>query len=54
MNGLVGAKNGRGGGPGQANLRKRKKTNGLVWLKTGSAAGQPKENEKMNGLVRGY
>ena len=50
MNGLVGAKNG-GGGARQANLRKTEKTNGLVGLKTGSAAGQPKENEKMNGLV---
>ena len=49
MNGLVGAKN--GGGAGQANLRKKEKTNGLVGLKTGSVAGQPKENEKMNGLV---
>ena len=47
MNGLVGAKI-RGGG--QANLRKREKTNGLVGLKRGSGASKPKENKKMNGL----
>ena len=36
---------------GRANLKKSEKTNGSVGLKTGSGAGQPKENEKKKGLV---
>ena len=36
---------------GQANLRKREKTNGLVGLKTGGGAGHLRKREKTNGLV---
>ena len=35
-----------------ANLRKRKKTNGLVGLKTGSRAGQPKEKGENEWISR--
>ena len=35
-------------GAGQANLRKREKTNGLVGAKIRGGAGRPKEKEKMN------
>ena len=36
-------------GVGQANLRKREKTNGLVGLKTGGRMGNLREKENMNG-----
>ena len=36
---------------GRANLRKKRKQNGLVGSKTGGGEGQPKEKEKTNGLV---
>ena len=37
-------------GAGQANLRKREKTNGLVGLKTGGRVGNLRKIENMNGL----
>ena len=39
-------------GAGPANLGKREKTNGKVGAKNRCGLGQPKEKEKMNGLVR--
>ena len=39
MNGLVGAKNGGGGGEGRANLRKNEKTYGLVGAKNRGQGG---------------
>ena len=38
-------------GAGQANLRKKEKTNGLVRAKTGAGRANLRKKEKMNGLV---
>ena len=40
-------------GAGQANIRKREKTNGLLGLKTGGGAGQPKEKREKEWISRG-
>ena len=40
-------------GAGQANLRKKEKTNGLVGTKKGGGAGQPKEKRENKWINRG-
>ena len=40
-------------GAGQANLRKKEKTNGLVRAKTGAGEGQPKEKRENEWISRG-
>ena len=40
-------------GAGRANLRKREKTNGLLGLKTGGGAFQPKEKRENEWISRG-
>ena len=35
-----------------ANLRKREKTNGIVWAETGCGAGQPKEKRENEWIGR--
>ena len=40
-------------GAGQANLRKKEKTNGLVGAKTGDGEGQPKEKSENELISRG-
>ena len=40
-------------GAGQANLRKKEKTNGLVGLKTGSRVGKPNNKSENEWISRG-
>ena len=40
-------------GAGRAYLGKREKTNGLLGLKTGGGAGQPKEKREKEWISRG-
>ena len=40
-------------GEGRANLRKKEKTNGLVWAKNRGGEGQPKEKRENKWISRG-